>query len=172
MREAGLPTVYVSLGSNLGDRARSLREAARRLHAGPNRVTACSHVYETEHVGDAELPQPDYLNAVLRLETSLTAHLLLRHTQAIERALGRAASPTVKPRTIDIDILLYDTLEISDEVLTIPHPRAALRRFVLQPLLELDPDIRFPNGRSARELLGDLPEDSQPVRPVTDFSWV
>lgn len=167
-----MPTVYVSLGSNLGDRARSLREAARRLDAGPSSVTARSRVFETEHVGDADLPQPNYLNAVLRLETSLTAHLLLQHTQAIERALGRAPSPTVRPRTIDIDILLYDSLEMSDEVLTIPHPRAALRRFVLQPLLELDPEIRFPNGHSARELLGDLPEDSQPVRPVLDFSWI
>jgi len=127
---------YLSLGSNLGDRLRNLTKAVRALDRLPDtQVTGISRVYETEPVGVAG--QPDFLNAVVCVETGLSALLLLRECQRIETALLRERPFAHAPRTVDIDILLYNDLQLNDPELTLPHPRMNERNFVLVPLCEL-----------------------------------
>jgi 2-amino-4-hydroxy-6-hydroxymethyldihydropteridine diphosphokinase len=120
-------------------------------------VEAVSSLYETEPVGEI-LDQPDFLNAAIRVRTSLEPEALLDLCKAIEAEHGRAfGGPRHGPRPIDIDLLLLGEIELSTERLTLPHPEVTSRRFVLLPLLELDPDLRLPNGtelRAALEALG------------------
>jgi 2-amino-4-hydroxy-6-hydroxymethyldihydropteridine diphosphokinase len=120
-------------------------------------VEAVSSTYETEPVGEI-LDQPDFLNAAIRIRTSLEPEELLDLCKAIEAEHGRAfGGPRHGPRPIDIDLLLLGELELSTERLTLPHPEVTSRRFVLAPLLELDPDLRLPVGvdlRAALEALG------------------
>jgi 2-amino-4-hydroxy-6-hydroxymethyldihydropteridine diphosphokinase len=136
---------YVGLGSNLGDREDNLRRALERLQElGPLRV---SSIRETDPVGITD--QPRFLNAVVELETDLPARELLERLLAIERELGRDRAEEVRwgPRTIDLDLLLYGGETIDEPGLTVPHPRLAEREFVLEPLLELDPQLALPDGR-------------------------
>ena len=146
-----MKTAYLSLGSNLGDREANLRAALDRLQ--PARV---SPIYETE---PAELrDQPWFLNLVAEVHTGLFPRQLLAHTQRIERELGRVRTVPKGPRTIDIDILLYGNSIVRAKELEIPHPRMAERRFVLQPLADLAPDLRHPvSRRTIREIFADLP---------------
>ena len=142
---------YVGLGSNLGDREDNLRRALERLEElGPLRV---SSIRETDPVGMTD--QPRFLNAVAELETDLPASELLKRLLAIERELGRDRAKEVRwgPRTIDLDLLLHGGETIDEPGLTVPHPRLAERRFVLEPLHELDPELVLPDGRAVRELL-------------------
>ena len=119
-------------------------------------VDAVSSLYETEPVGEI-LDQPDFLNAAIRITTSLDPHELLDLCKAIEAEHGRAfGGPRHGPRPIDIDLLLLGELEISTERLTLPHPKLTSRRFVLAPLLELDPDLRLPDGTELRAALDGL----------------
>lgn len=129
-------TAYVGLGSNLGDRLQYLESAVTHLHARDGiRVTRCSSVYETAPVGLTE--QPHFLNMAIELETSLSPESLLDVLLGVEHALGRVRTVRWGPRTIDLDLLLYDDVEMRTDRLELPHPRMAERAFVLVPLVEL-----------------------------------
>ena len=147
--------VYLSLGSNLGDRGASLRTAIERLgEAGT--VKAASGFYETEPVDFRD--QPWFLNCVVALETGTTPRQLLAHALSIEEAMGRRRTRDKGPRTIDIDILLFGDRVINEPGLKIPHPAMHERRFVLEPLVEIAPEARHPLfNNTARELLTTLP---------------
>ena len=139
-------TVYLGLGSNLGDRLANLGRAVRLLARRPGlRVVRSSRVYETEPVGGP--PQADYLNAVLEAETQLSPRELLAACLGVEEAMGRVRAERWGPRVIDVDVLTYDDLEIDEPDLTVPHPRMHERGFVLIPLGELDADPPLPGGR-------------------------
>ncbi|MBV8694210.1 MAG: 2-amino-4-hydroxy-6-hydroxymethyldihydropteridine diphosphokinase [Ktedonobacteraceae bacterium] len=144
-------TVYLALGSNLGDRRNNLTTALQRLREVIE-LQSISSVYETEPVG--YLDQPHFLNMACCGKTWLTAEELLQYVKSIEVALGRKPSFRNAPRAIDIDILLYDDLRLQQEHLTIPHPRMAERAFVLIPLVEISPHVVDPvSGHTAEELL-------------------
>lgn len=152
---------FLSLGSNLGDRMRSLTLGMEAVAALPaTKVVATSRFYETEPVGFQE--QPPFINAVMQIATSLSPHRLLRELQAIEQRMGRQRLRRWGPRTLDIDIVLYGSVLFSDAVLTVPHPRFGERRFVLVPLAELAPTLIPPgtNGRTVAELLAKCPDRS------------
>jgi 2-amino-4-hydroxy-6-hydroxymethyldihydropteridine diphosphokinase len=144
---------YIGLGSNLGDREATLREALSRLGAADGiEVVAVSSFRESDPVG--VIDQPRFLNAAASLETSLEPLELLGRLLEVERGLGRDRAKEERwgPRTLDLDLLLYGDEEIDVPGLTVPHPRLAERLFVLQPLLELDPGLRLPDGRAVRDL--------------------
>ena len=149
--------IYLSLGSNIGDRAENLRLAVKRLGESDVRVLHCSRIYETEPVDYVN--QAWFLNQVVEAETVLFPMQLLSRTGRIERELGRKRTLVKKgPRTIDIDILFYATAVIETARLAIPHPRIAQRRFVLAPLAELAPELRHPvTHRSVRQMLESTP---------------
>lgn len=145
MYNEGMSTAYLSLGTNEGDRHALLKAAVARLAAlGP--VTASS-VYETAPIGVTD--QPDFWNIAVRLETDLDPLSLLTATAGIETDLGRVRTVRWGPRTMDIDILLFDDLVLDTPTLTIPHPRLHERLFVLVPLLELWPGAALPAGSPA-----------------------
>lgn len=156
---------YLGLGSNIGDTRSHLAAAIAALPRHDVRVLACSSLYETEPVG-LILDQPDFLNACLRIETELGPEELLDACKAVEGEVGRAAGgPRHGPRVIDVDLLLLSDLQYSSERLTLPHPETGSRRFVLVPLLELDPELALPSGQRLAEALAILPE-GQAVRRV------
>ena len=151
-------TGYLGLGSNIGDTRGHLAAAIAALPAHGVTVLACSSLYETEPVG-LVLDQPDFLNACVAIETALGPEDLLDACKAVEREVGRAAGgPRHGPRVIDVDLLLLGDREYSSRRLTLPHPETGSRRFVLVPLLELDPDLTLPSGRRLADTLRDLPE--------------
>jgi 2-amino-4-hydroxy-6-hydroxymethyldihydropteridine diphosphokinase len=144
--------VFIALGSNLGDRAGNLAAARRALGSGVVERLVASSIYDTKPWGP--IKQGRYLNQVVRGTTDLSPHALLSKLQEIEQAFGRdrAREERYGPRTIDLDILLYDGLEIKEADLTIPHPRMKERAFVLIPLAEIAPAIEI-GGVPVRELL-------------------
>jgi 2-amino-4-hydroxy-6-hydroxymethyldihydropteridine diphosphokinase len=153
-----MTTCYVALGTNLGDRLLNLAEARRQLALlGPH---TAGPVLETPALlppGDPT-PQPRYLNSVDRLETSLRPLALFHQLKRIERQMGRIVSTRWAPRIIDLDLVLFGDEVLQTAELTVPHPAMAQRRFVLEPLAALSPDVRHPVlFRSARELLRALP---------------
>ena len=146
---------YVGLGSNLGEREATLWKALEGLGATEGiEVVAVSSFRETDPVGVVD--QPRFVNAAVALETSLRPRELLERLLDVERALGRdrAVEERWGPRTLDLDLLLYGGESIDEPGLEVPHPRLAERAFVLEPLLELDPDLRLPDGRPLRDLYG------------------
>ncbi len=158
-----MKTVYLSLGSNIGDRESHLREAIAHLNAGGVRVLRVSPVYETEPVDYTD--QRWFLNLAVEAETDLFPMQLLARIAKIERGLGRVRTTPNGPRTIDIDILLYGAAKVKTKKLEIPHPRMSERRFVLAPLADLAPDLRHPIlGKTVRELLDAL--KGQKVEPL------
>lgn len=147
---------YLGLGSNVGDRESQLRGAIDDLRGQGVEVEAVSSLYETEPVGEI-LDQPDFLNAAVRIRTSLEPDQLLDVCKAIEADHGRAlGGPRHGPRPIDIDLLLLGDIEMVTDRLTLPHPEVTSRRFVLLPLLELDPELRLPDGTELRAALENL----------------
>jgi len=147
---------YLGLGSNVGDRRAMLEAAVEDLWGHDVEVLASSSVYETEPVGEV-LDQRAFLNACVRIETGLEPEALLDACKGVESTLGRVAGGVRHgPRPIDVDVLLLGTREYDSERLTIPHLELARRRFVLVPLLELDPGLRLPDGRPLAQELARL----------------
>jgi 2-amino-4-hydroxy-6-hydroxymethyldihydropteridine diphosphokinase len=155
---------YLGLGSNVGDRESELRRAIDDLRAHGVEVEAVSSLYETEPVGEI-LEQPDFLNAAVRIRTSLEPLQLLNVCKTIEAEHGRAFGGSRHgPRPIDIDLLLLGDVELSTDRLTLPHPEVTSRRFVLLPLLELDSELRLPDGTELRAALENLGEGQRAER--------
>jgi 2-amino-4-hydroxy-6-hydroxymethyldihydropteridine diphosphokinase len=149
-------TGYLGLGSNVGDREGHLRAAVEKLREHGVEVEAVSSTYETEPVGEV-LDQPDFLNAAIRIRTELEPEQLLEVCKAIEVERGRMlAASRHSPRPLDIDLLLLGDLEMSDQRLTLPHREVTGRRFVLAPLLELDPELTLPDGTRLADALAAL----------------
>jgi 2-amino-4-hydroxy-6-hydroxymethyldihydropteridine diphosphokinase len=158
-------TGYLGLGSNVGDREANLRNAIEKLASHGVAVTDVSSLYETEPVGEI-LDQPDFLNAAIRIHTELGPEELLAVCKAVEVELGRMfGGPRHGPRPIDVDVLLLGDLVLGTEALTLPHPEVSSRRFVLAPLLELDPELTLPDGTRLAEALAAL-APGQPVERV------
>jgi 2-amino-4-hydroxy-6-hydroxymethyldihydropteridine diphosphokinase len=158
-------TVYLSLGSNVGDRARNLCDAIAALRSAGVQVMRISSQYETEPVD--YLDQPWFLNCAVEAETELAAPELLRAVRGIEAQMGSKKLIAKGPRLIDMDILLYGDQVIDTPELQLPHPRMHLRRFVLEPLTEIAPDVRHPVfGQTVAEMLTQTPDKSA-VRVVS-----
>jgi 2-amino-4-hydroxy-6-hydroxymethyldihydropteridine diphosphokinase len=156
---------YLGLGSNVGDRRAHLRAALELLGEHEVEVEAVSSAYETEPVGEI-LDQPDFLNAAARIRTGLEPEPLLDVCKAIEVEQGRMlAGPRHGPRPLDVDLLMLGDLEVRSERLVLPHPQVTARRFVLVPLLELDPDLTLPDGTRLDVALGRL-GDAERVEPA------
>jgi 2-amino-4-hydroxy-6-hydroxymethyldihydropteridine diphosphokinase len=151
-----VPTAYIGLGSNLGDRERTLRAALARLNAAHGiRVLAVSRFRETEPVGFTA--QPKFVNAAAALDTELEPRALLDALLAVERELGRTREgPRFGPRTIDLDLLLYGDTVVDEPGLHVPHPRLHERAFVLEPLGELEPALVVPGRGPLETLLRNL----------------
>lgn len=153
-------TIYLSLGSNVGDRLANLRAAIAALGPAGVQVKKVSSIYETEPVD--YLDQPWFLNAVVEGETNLEPLALLRALQSIEAQMGSKKEFSKGPRLIDLDILLYGAETISFPELQIPHPRLVLRRFVLVPLVEIAPQLTHPSWHAtAADLLARVADTSQ-----------
>lgn len=153
---------FLSLGSNLGDRREALQAALLGLERRGVRVVRRSSLYETAPIGVTD--QPPFLNLAVEVATDLTPEELLAACRRVEDDLGRVRQERWGPRTVDIDILLYDRRTVRTADLEIPHPRLTERRFVLVPLLEIAPEAALPDGRSLRTVLPRLAD--QDVRRV------
>ena len=155
-----LRTVFLGLGSNLGNRAANLAQAIAALAAAGVQLVRRSSLYATEPVGFG--PQNWFLNCVVAASTELMPRQLLRVAHEVERSLGRRRSVRNAPRTLDIDILFYGATVVSMPDLEIPHPRIAERRFVLVPLREIAPGVRHPTlKRTISELLAETRDRSE-----------
>ncbi|MEP6755978.1 MAG: 2-amino-4-hydroxy-6-hydroxymethyldihydropteridine diphosphokinase [Chthonomonadales bacterium] len=159
-------TVYLSIGSNIGDREANLRSAVARLKRNELQVVTVSSIYETSPVGETAIPVDGYLNIAAKIVTDLEPAELLHHTQSVEIEEGRTPTFHWGPRKIDIDIILFGDLTEETETLSIPHPRMQERAFVLIPLLEIDPKIELPGGVPVKELLDLLDVSGQVVERV------
>ena len=165
-----MPLAYICLGSNLGDRRATLQAAVRRLRAEPGlRLADSSEVYETAPVGGPPGSGP-FLNAVVAVETDRAPHDLLTLLRAVEHQFGRVRGEPNAPRTLDLDLLLYDDQVLSTPDLVVPHPRLHERAFVLVPLADIDPDVVHPKlKKTAAQLLKKLgvkdPGAVEPYKP-------
>ncbi len=163
---------WVALGGNLGDVLATFDCAVSLLAAGGERVIAASSLYRTPPLGP---PQPDYLNAVIALQTQRSARDLLGELRRVEEALGRQRSEHWGPRTLDLDLLFFGdggAQVVSGPELTLPHPEIARRAFVLVPLAEIAPDLRHPLlGKTIAGLLAALPEADRLAPRRLDIGW-
>lgn len=157
----------VALGSNLGDSVAALRSALAELKT-VGTVVVRSRLYETAPVGP---PQPNYLNAVVLLETDREPRRLLSELLAIEKRLGRQRRERWGPRVIDLDLIACDDRVIVEDGLTLPHPEAHRRAFVLVPLVEIAPDLVLPGSGSIRDLVASLPPADRSGVRVSASSW-
>jgi 2-amino-4-hydroxy-6-hydroxymethyldihydropteridine diphosphokinase len=158
-------TVFVALGSNLDDPSWQVQSAFREIDDIPDAsLVKVSSLYQTAPVGIAD--QPMFINAVAQIETTLSPHDFLRHLEGIEASHGRQRGERDGPRTLDLDILLFNDWQIDDEHLTTPHPRMHQRAFVLVPLAEIAPEALVPGHGTARELLARI--GSAGVRLLAD----
>jgi 2-amino-4-hydroxy-6-hydroxymethyldihydropteridine diphosphokinase len=158
-------TGYLGLGSNVGDAAGHLGAAIELLEAEGIEVGAVSSIYVTEPVGEI-LDQPDFLNAAVRIRTELEPEALLDACKRVEAERGRSFDAARhSPRPLDVDLLLLGDLELSTDRLTLPHREVTTRRFVLVPLLELDPELTLPDGTRLAEALDGL-GPGQRVEPL------
>ncbi|MFZ0613299.1 MAG: 2-amino-4-hydroxy-6-hydroxymethyldihydropteridine diphosphokinase [Desulfobacterales bacterium] len=166
-RPDGRHTAIISIGSNLGDKLDNCRQAIESLRSvGQTRVSACSRFYKTAPVD--YLDQDWFVNAVVKITTRLEAAQLLEALQEIQRRAGRRGDPVrFGPRIIDLDIIFFDAAVIETPELQIPHPRLHKRRFVLQPICDIDPAIVHPVlKQDVRLLLNQLKDDAQSVEPI------
>lgn len=163
---------YLALGSNLGDRQARLTAAREAINALPGTsIQQRSSVYETPAWGANE-PQPNYLNAVIGVATGLSPLELWRYTSAIEQAQGRSRERKKNSaRTLDIDLLLFDDIVLNTTDLVLPHPHMQLRKFVLQPLLEIAPDIQIPGLGPAADFLAKI-DDDDALKVSHNSSWI
>ena len=148
---------YIALGSNLNDPIKQVQSALHFIGTLPQtKLIRYSRFYRNPPFYPP--PQPDYINAVVAIDTHLTAHQLLKYLQHIEKQHGRTRH-TVRfgPRTLDLDLLLYGDLSINTPKLVVPHPGLAARNFVLYPLAEIAPELQLPDGRSLQDLLSQCP---------------
>jgi 2-amino-4-hydroxy-6-hydroxymethyldihydropteridine diphosphokinase len=155
-----MTTGYLGLGSNVGDRRANLQAAVDALAAKGIAVVASSSTYDTDPVG-LVLDQPAFLNACIRIETDLEPEALLDVCKSVERDLGRDLEGGIRhgPRPIDVDLLLLGETEYASDRLRLPHAEVTARRFVLIPLLELDFDLRTPDGTRLSDCLARMPLD-------------
>lgn len=166
---AVLKIVYLGLGANLGNREETIERALRELSGPGLRLLRRSSFYETEPMGLRE--QPWFLNIVAEFETSLFPRQLLQRTRRVERKLGRVRTVVNGPRTIDIDILLFGDVVMQTNELEIPHPRFRERRFVLEPLAQLNPGLRDPlTGSSVKDLLAKTKDQAAIAVPEESLS--
>jgi len=160
-------SAYLGLGGNIGDPAAAMAQALRRLDGAPlTRIDAVSSLYRTPPWGVAD--QPDFLNAVARIDTGMSPRELLALCLDIERSMQRVRERRWGPRPIDIDILLFGSLEVDEPQLTIPHPHIAERAFVLVPLAEIAPGTRV-RGKPASELAAGI--DTSGMERLADSEW-
>ncbi len=153
-----MPLAYIGLGSNLEQPDQQVMQALSELNEIDGcRLRAASELYGSTPVGPAE--QPDYVNAAASLETQLSPIQLLDALQAIENNHHRVRDLRWGPRTLDLDLLLYDNQTIESERLTVPHPRLQERNFVLYPLADIDPQLVLPSGITLQSLLADCSRD-------------
>lgn len=164
MSPSDLRRVVLSLGSNQGDRLGFLHGAVDALADTPNvTVLAVSPVYETAPVGGPD--QPDYLNVVVLAECPLSPRTLLERAQAVEAAFDRVRDVRWGPRTLDVDVIAVGDLRVAEPDLTVPHPRAAERAFVLVPWCDVDPDAVLPGTGRVADLVADLDTSGVRLRP-------
>lgn len=157
-----METAYISIGSNLGDRESNCRKATHEISEFAE-VSAMSSLYETDPVGNED--QPLFINSVIEIQTDLSPHKLLDKLHSIEKKLGRLREIKWGPRTIDLDIIFYGNDIMNDADLIIPHPQAYKRRFVLEPLREIAPDVIHPSLKlSIRELLTKLHDPHKVIK--------
>jgi len=160
--------VFIAIGSNLGDKISNCRRAIDEI-AGFCEIVKVSSLYETEPVGNED--QPNFINSVAEIRTDLSPHELLTHLNRIEEKLGRVRSEKWGPRTIDLDIIFYGDQIIKDDNLIIPHPRAHLRRFVLEPICEIAPEFIHSEIKiSVFELLKNLPDNKKVIKRDEPFT--
>ena len=161
-----MAAAVISLGSNMGDRVAALDSAVVRLE-GLGRLLALSHLYETEPVGG--VPQDPFYNAVAVVETPLGAEAMVGRLLSIETALGRVRGRRWGPRLIDLDLILHGDTSIRTAAVTVPHSHYRERRFVLEPLVEVWPGIRDPDGTLVADLLPGVAD--QPLRRIEGLGW-
>lgn len=164
-----MPVAFIGIGSNLGDRIENCINAVHEISNFAT-VLSTSSIYETEPVGKED--QPDFINCVVKIETELSPSGLLASLQSVEDRLGRRREERWQARVIDLDIIFYDDLIIETEGLTIPHPRAHLRRFVLLPLSEIAQERVHPVLKDSVSKLLDELRDTKSVVKVTEFPTV
>jgi 2-amino-4-hydroxy-6-hydroxymethyldihydropteridine diphosphokinase len=159
-------TVFLGLGSNLGERQKYLNDAAKALgKIIRTKVIWTSSVYETDPIGKPD--QPKFFNAAVEIETELSPRVLFEEVKAIEQRLGRTSTEKWGAREIDIDILVYDGLVFEDERIKVPHPELENRRFVLIPLREIAPDLVHPvNGMTVSELTSSCQDAGRVVKTL------
>jgi 2-amino-4-hydroxy-6-hydroxymethyldihydropteridine diphosphokinase len=161
-------TAFIALGANTGNREANLRMALRAM-TRMARVQAVSGLYESEPEGSAS--QPAYYNAVCRIETGLDPLPLLRFLKGLEHEIGRRPTPEpAGPRPIDLDILLFDGRVVESDDLTVPHPRMAVRPFVLQPLAEIAPDLMVPGTGETVSALAEK-AGTEGVKRIAEAGW-
>ncbi len=156
---------YLQLGTNMGDRYAALLQATRLLSTENLIIKRSSPIYETAAWG--VIPQPDFLNQIISVQTSLLPDQLMNHLHETEKKMGRVRTEKMGPRIIDLDILFYDDLILNSNLVTIPHPRIQERRFILEPMMELAPNLFHPIlHQSITELLQNC-KDQLPVKKWT-----
>ncbi len=161
--ESATVTAYIGIGANLGQAEHNVRQALAALQKIPlTQLNAASSLYASAPV---DAGGDDYVNAVARVDTQLDADALLCELQAIEQAFGRERAFRNAPRTLDLDLLLYGQMQITNATLEVPHPRMMARAFVLLPLLELDASIQIPGKGAATDYLAGVAD--QPIALLT-----